>query len=67
MRSLRSTQPPTWNGSWRHERRRSAGQSGLRLHMRDDSRLALLWVPIDDVTPLRNRLPEVLGERLQAG
>ena len=51
---------------WDAIARAELGRMRLRLDLRDGSRLQLLWGPIDDVTPLRRRLREILGGRLKA-
>jgi hypothetical protein len=38
----------------------------LNLRMRDGSKVTFMWVPVDDVDPLRERLPIVLGDRIRA-
>jgi hypothetical protein len=37
----------------------------LDLLIRGGRKVTLMWVPVDDVAPLRDRLPGVLGARLQ--
>jgi hypothetical protein len=39
--------------------------AALLLWTTNGRKLLLMWVPVDDVSPLRIRLPTVLGDRLQ--
>jgi len=42
------------------------GPARMDLGIDNGGSLTLMWVPVDDVTPLRMRLPEILGDRLRA-
>jgi hypothetical protein len=48
---------------WDAIARAELGSSRLTLDLQDGHRVVLMWVPVDDVSPLRNTLPVLLGER----
>ena len=43
------------------------GDSNLAIETQNGQRITFMWVPVDDVTPLRTKLADVLGDRLQSG
>ena len=43
------------------------GDSQLDIETQNGERISLMWVPVDDVTPLRTKLADVLGDRLRSG
>jgi hypothetical protein len=45
----------------------SLRDSQLAIETRTGHRITLMWVPVDDVTPLRTKLADVPGDRLRSG
>ena len=43
------------------------GDSQLDIETQDGQKVTFMWVPVDDVTPLRTKLADVLGDRLRSG
>jgi len=43
------------------------GDSRLEIETQNGQRITFMWVPVDDVTPLRTKLADVLGDRLRSG
>jgi len=42
------------------------GDNQLEIETVDGRAVTLMWVPVDDVTPLRTKLADVLGDRLRS-
>ena len=43
------------------------GDSRLDIETQNGQSITFMWVPVDDVTPLRTKLADVLGDRLRSG